>query len=152
MSYLKYWQFWMLLTLNYLNMWFRRIWIWTGYARFKSHGRPEEIFWMGRNVAKQKSQSHLSEKAVWNYSRIQHYPRPHQLTSNSTKKLEETARRFIGSGLWSFEFPPDENGKPYKSNGGEMVWMRNLQKEIPKGGEWEKLEEINKRFKFVSHL
>ena len=31
-----------------------------------------------------------------------------------------------------FEFP-DENGKPYKSNGGEMVWCEELQKEIPLG-------------------
>ena len=33
-----------------------------------------------------------------------------------------------------FEFP-DENGKPYKSNGGEMIFNEELQQEIPLG--WE---------------
>lgn len=33
-----------------------------------------------------------------------------------------------------FEFP-DEHGKPYKSNGGKMVWCEELEKEIPEG--WE---------------
>jgi type I restriction enzyme S subunit len=44
-----------------------------------------------------------------------------------------------------FEFPfdfaqgkPSENGKPYKSNGGKMVWCEELEKEIPEG--WEYLE------------
>ena len=31
-----------------------------------------------------------------------------------------------------FEFP-DENGKPYKSSGGEMVWSEELKREIPEG-------------------
>ncbi len=31
-----------------------------------------------------------------------------------------------------FEFP-NEDGKPYKSNGGKMVWCEELQKEIPEG-------------------
>jgi len=40
-----------------------------------------------------------------------------------------------------FEFP-DENGKPYKSNGGEMIWNEELGKEIPKGWEVGTLENI----------
>ena len=31
-----------------------------------------------------------------------------------------------------FDFP-DENGKPYKSSGGKMVWNEELKREIPKG-------------------
>lgn len=31
-----------------------------------------------------------------------------------------------------FDFP-DENGKPYRSSGGAMVWSEELQREIPKG-------------------
>ena len=31
-----------------------------------------------------------------------------------------------------FDFP-DENGKPYKSSGGEMVYNEQLKREIPKG-------------------
>lgn len=44
-----------------------------------------------------------------------------------------------------FEFP-DENGKPYKSNGGEMVWNEELQKEIPKGWEVKELHNIIENF------
>jgi type I restriction enzyme S subunit len=31
-----------------------------------------------------------------------------------------------------FDFP-DENGKPYKSSGGKMVWNEKLKREIPDG-------------------
>ena len=37
---------------------------------------------------------------------------------------------------WFVQFDfPDENGKPYKSSGGKMVWNEELKREIPKG--WE---------------
>lgn len=37
---------------------------------------------------------------------------------------------------WFVQFDfPDENGKPYKSSGGKMVWNEKLKREIPKG--WE---------------
>ena len=34
---------------------------------------------------------------------------------------------------------PDENGKPYKSRGGKMVWNEELKREIPEGWEVDKL-------------
>ncbi|NBX39477.1 MAG: restriction endonuclease subunit S, partial [Flavobacteriia bacterium] len=37
---------------------------------------------------------------------------------------------------WFVEFEfPDENGNPYKSNGGEMVWHEEFGKEIPRNFE-----------------
>ncbi|WP_052073435.1 restriction endonuclease subunit S [Porphyromonas gulae] len=37
---------------------------------------------------------------------------------------------------WFVQFDfPDENGKPYKSSGGKMVWNEGLKREIPEG--WE---------------
>lgn len=37
---------------------------------------------------------------------------------------------------WFVQFDfPDENGKPYKSSGGKMVWNDELKREIPEG--WE---------------
>ena len=37
---------------------------------------------------------------------------------------------------WFVQFDfPDETGKPYKSNGGKMVWNKELKREIPEG--WE---------------
>ena len=56
------------------------------------------------------------------------------LNQQLIQKLEETAQTIYKQWFVEFEFP-DENGKPYKSNGGEMVWNEELRKEIPKG--WE---------------
>ena len=44
------------------------------------------------------------------------------LNQQLIKKLEETAQAIYKQWLVDFEFP-DENGKPYKSSGGEMVLM-----------------------------
>ena len=56
------------------------------------------------------------------------------LNQQLIQKLEETAQAIYRAGFVEFEFP-DENGKLYKSNGGEMVFNEELEKEIPKG--WE---------------
>lgn len=61
------------------------------------------------------------------------------------QKLEETAQAIYKQWFVDFEFP-DENGKPYKSNGGEMVWYEELEKEIPKGWEVIELKEILENF------
>jgi type I restriction enzyme S subunit len=56
------------------------------------------------------------------------------LTKQLIQKLEEAAQAIYKQWFVEFEFP-DENGKPYKSNGGAMVWNEELEKEIPKS--WE---------------
>lgn len=56
------------------------------------------------------------------------------LNQQLIQKLEETAQAIYREWFVEFEFP-DENRKPYKSSGGEMVWNEELEKEIPKG--WE---------------
>lgn len=61
------------------------------------------------------------------------------------QKLEETAQAIYREWFVEFEFP-DENGKPYKSNGGAMVWNEALGKEIPKGWELIELKEIMQNF------
>ena len=44
---------------------------------------------------------------------------------------------------WFVQFDfPNEDGKPYKSSGGEMVWNKKLKREIPKGWESKCLLEI----------
>lgn len=54
------------------------------------------------------------------------------LNNRLIQKLEETAQAIYKQWFVDFEFP-DENGKPYKSSGGEMEWNEELGKEIPKG-------------------
>lgn len=56
------------------------------------------------------------------------------LNQQLIQKLEETAQAIYREWFVEFEFP-DKNGKPYKSNGGELVWNEELEKEIPK--DWE---------------
>ena len=44
---------------------------------------------------------------------------------------------------WFVQFDfPDENGKPYKSSGGKMVWNEKLKREIPEGWEAKKLPDV----------
>ena len=46
--------------------------------------------------------------------------------------LEAMAKQLYDYWFVQFDFP-DENGKPYKSNGGEMIYSDALKKYIPKG-------------------
>lgn len=63
------------------------------------------------------------------------------LNQQLIQKLEENAQAIYKQWFVEFEFP-DENGKPYKSNGGEMVWCEELGKETPKGWVVGKLDEV----------
>lgn len=62
-----------------------------------------------------------------------------KLNEQLNQKLEETAQAIYKQWFVDFEFP-DENGKPYKSTGGDMVWNEELGNEIPKG--WNSCEII----------
>ena len=64
-----------------------------------------------------------------------------KLNEQLNKKLEETAQAIYKHWFVDFEFP-DENGKPYKSSGGKMVYNAELDKEIPEGWEAGKLSTI----------
>jgi type I restriction enzyme S subunit len=44
---------------------------------------------------------------------------------------------------WFVQFDfPDQNGKPYKSSGGKMVWSEELKREIPEGWEVKSLDSF----------
>lgn len=47
-------------------------------------------------------------------------------------ELESMAKTIYDYWFLQFEFP-DENGKPYKSSGGKMVWNEELKRDIPEG-------------------
>ena len=53
-----------------------------------------------------------------------------KLNEQLNKKLEETAQALYKHWFVDFEFP-DENGQPYKSSGGEMVYNKELDQDIP---------------------
>lgn len=50
------------------------------------------------------------------------------------QNLEALAKQLYDYWFVQFDFP-DENGRPYKSSGGKMVWNEKLKREIPEG--WE---------------
>lgn len=64
------------------------------------------------------------------------------LNQQLIQKLEETAQAIYKQWFVDFEFP-DEDGKPYKSNGGEMEWNEDLEKEIPMGWFYKTLGSIS---------
>ena len=68
-----------------------------------------------------------------------------ELLQKQNKTLEAIAQAIFKHWFVDFEFP-NEEGKPYKSSGGEMVLNEELGKEIPKGWESRRLEEL---FEFV---
>ena len=56
-------------------------------------------------------------------------------------KLESLAKTIYDYWFLQFEFP-NEDGKPYKSSGGKMVWNEELKREIPEGWEVIHLSDI----------
>lgn len=56
-------------------------------------------------------------------------------------ELESLAKTIYDYWFLQFEFP-NEEGKPYKSSGGKMVWNKELKREIPKGWAVKKLNSI----------
>jgi type I restriction enzyme S subunit len=119
---------------EYLMMWFRRP-EFDRYARFKSHGSAREMFsWEDMcDVLLPIPHPNKQREIVKEYKVIQNRI---ALNQRLIQKLEETAQAIYKEWFVDFEFP-DENGLPYKSNGGEMEFNKELEKEIPKG--WENI-------------
>lgn len=119
---------------EYLMMWFRRP-EFDRYARFKSHGSARETFdWdemceVELPIPSIEKQREIVKEYNTVVNRI-------KLNEQLNQKLEETAQALYKHWFVDFEFP-NENGEPYKSSGGAMVYNEDLDKEIPEG--WEVL-------------
>lgn len=113
---------------EYLMMWFKRP-EFDRYARFMSHGSAREIFsWTEMcDTLLPIPSSEKQIEIVREYNVIQNRIK---LNNQLIAKLEETAQAIYKQWFVDFEFP-DENGLPYKSNGGEMV--ESELGEIPNG-------------------
>lgn len=64
-----------------------------------------------------------------------------ELNNKINKELETMAKTLYDYWFVQFDFP-NENGKPYKSSGGKMVYNQELKREIPQGWKAKKLDEI----------
>ena len=63
------------------------------------------------------------------------------LNSQINQELEAMAKTLYDYWFVQFDFP-DQNGKPYKSSGGKLVYNQDLKREIPEGWGVEKLGDI----------
>ena len=73
---------------------------------------------------------------IWN-----NYDRKIELNRAINQNLEAMAKQLYNYWFVQFDFP-NEEGKPYKSSGGKMVWNEKLKREIPFGWHCGNLFEI----------
>ena len=66
-----------------------------------------------------------------------------QLNKRINDNLEAMAKQLYDYWFVQFDFP-NEEGKPYKSSGGAMVWNEKLKREIPQGLDTQKIGDIEK--------
>lgn len=64
-----------------------------------------------------------------------------QTNDSAIKQHESLAKTIYDYWFLQFEFP-NEDGKPYKSSGGKMVWNEELKREIPEGWSIKKLSDV----------
>ena len=64
-----------------------------------------------------------------------------QINNQINQELEAMAKTLYDYWFVQFDFP-DQNGKPYKSSGGKMVYNPELKREIPEGWEVENLFNV----------
>jgi len=126
---------------DYLMMWFSRP-EFDRYARFKSHGSAHEFFDMEemRDIELPIPKIEKQKEIISEYEAVENRI---QLNKKLCATIEETAQTIYKRWFEDFEFP-DENGKPYKSSGGEMVKCEELGKEIPKGWRLDFLKNMSK--------
>ncbi|MBL7967393.1 MAG: restriction endonuclease subunit S [Prolixibacteraceae bacterium] len=124
---------------EYLMMWFRRP-EFDRYARFKSHGSAREIFDWAEMCNTLLPVPHIDKQReiVKEYNTVVNRIK---LNQQLIQKLEETAQAIYKQWFVDFEFP-DENGLPYKSNGGKMEFNKELEIEIPKSWVIKKLADF----------
>lgn len=63
-----------------------------------------------------------------------------ELNNRINAELEQMAKTLYDYWFVQFDFP-NQNGKPYKKNGGKMVWSEKLKRDIPEGWEVTKMSE-----------
>lgn len=124
---------------EYLMMWFRRP-EFDRYARFMSHGSAREIFGWDEmcNTLLPIPSIEKQREIVAEYNTVKNRI---ELNNQLIQKLEETAQAIYKQWFVDFEFP-DENGNPYKSSGGKMVYNEELDKEIPEGWEVKNIGDL----------
>ena len=107
------------------------------------------------NVDSKSAQSNISHFGIGNFE-INWYDRETRqkiakvltclddkifINNQINQELEAMSKTLYDYWFVQFDFP-DQNGKPYKSSGGKMVYNPELKREIPEGWGVEKIEDI----------
>jgi len=72
------------------------------------------------------------------------------LNTRLNAELEAMAKQLYDYWFVQFDFP-DENGKPYKSSGGKMVYNEKLKRDIPEGWEVLNLNQMAENYRGVTY-
>ena len=86
---------------------------------------PSDISALEFEFPEMNIQTHIAD--IWEY-----YDSKIGLNRQINDNLEAMAKQLYDYWFVQFDFP-NEEGKPYKTSGGEMVWNEKLKREIPKG-------------------
>tara|TARA_B110000238_G_C16089799_1_gene423259 strand:- start:246 stop:1493 length:1248 start_codon:yes stop_codon:yes gene_type:complete len=135
---------------EYLMMWFRRP-EFDRFTRFKSHGSAREVFDWEELCDTQLPIPSIEKQRqiVAEYNTVTNRI---NLNNQLNQKLEETAQALYKHWFVDFEFP-NQDGKPYKSNGGKMVYNEDLDMDIPVGWSFSPISnyiKINSGYAFKS--
>lgn len=98
------------------------------------HTSPEKIYDVKVTVPKFQDQEKIANLLMTLDQKI-------TLNNQINEELEAMAKTLYDYWFVQFDFP-DENGKPYKSSGGKMVYNDQLKREIPEGWGVERLGDI----------
>lgn len=89
------------------------------------HTSPEKIYDVQVDIPKIQTQKNIAIFLSLLDKKI-------QINNQINQELEDMAKTLYDYWFVQFDFP-DQNGKPYKSSGGKMVYHPELKREIPEG-------------------
>jgi len=98
------------------------------------HTSPEKIYDVQVDIPKIQTQKNIAFFLSSLDKKI-------QINNQINQELEAMAKTLYDYWFVQFDFP-DQNGKPYKSSGGKMVYHPELKREIPEGWGVEKLSSL----------
>ena len=101
------------------------------------HTSPEKIYEVQVYIPKIQTQRNIAKILTTLDQKI-------QINNQINQELEAMAKTLYDYWFVQFDFP-DQNGKPYKSSGGKMVYHPELKREIPEGWGVEKLGEFESK-------
>ena len=98
------------------------------------HTSPEKIYDVQVDIPKIQTQKNIAIFLSLLDKKI-------QINNQINQELEDMAKTLYDYWFVQFDFP-DQNGKPYKSSGGKMVYNPELKRKIPEGWEVDSLWNI----------